>query len=113
MISNYDFVKMVKKGQIWHFKSNYNDFDFEVTDVRYPNIYWNVIHSVKGFYHINSRGNWKMPHLCNGLSWELLSDSCGSHTNNLEGTICSKCNMHNLYAEPNQNDGTYICYNCR
>jgi hypothetical protein len=27
--------------------------------------------------------------------------------------VCSKCNEKNEYAEPNQSDGSYICYNCR
>lgn len=27
--------------------------------------------------------------------------------------VCKKCNMKNEHAEPNQNDGTYVCYNCR
>jgi len=26
---------------------------------------------------------------------------------------CSSCNMINEYAEPNQSNGTYICYNCK
>jgi len=29
------------------------------------------------------------------------------------GYNCTKCNERNDYAEANQNDGTYICYNCR
>lgn len=27
--------------------------------------------------------------------------------------ICTKCKTINEYAEPNQPDGTYICYGCR
>lgn len=26
---------------------------------------------------------------------------------------CKTCNMHNEYAEPNQDDGGYLCYECR
>lgn len=29
------------------------------------------------------------------------------------GYICDKCSEFNEYAEPNQADGTYICYRCR
>lgn len=30
-----------------------------------------------------------------------------------EGCVCRKCNSKNEYAEPNQKDGTYVCYECR
>ncbi len=29
------------------------------------------------------------------------------------GCNCKKCNMKNEFAEPNQKDGTYVCYMCR
>ena len=29
------------------------------------------------------------------------------------GCICKKCNAKNDYAEPNQSDGTYLCFECR
>lgn len=29
------------------------------------------------------------------------------------GMTCRKCNMCNEHAEPNQEDGTYVCYECR
>lgn len=29
------------------------------------------------------------------------------------GYSCASCNQHNEYAEPNQSNGTYICFNCR
>jgi hypothetical protein len=30
------------------------------------------------------------------------------------GMTCARCNLLNEYVtEPNQDDGTYICYNCR
>jgi len=33
---------------------------------------------------------------------------------NTKGVICSKCNTNNEYInDPNQPDGTYICYSCR
>lgn len=27
--------------------------------------------------------------------------------------ICKKCNTQNEQAEPNQSDGSYVCFNCR
>jgi len=33
--------------------------------------------------------------------------------NRSEGMNCSKCNSFNNFAEPNQPDGTLICYSCR
>lgn len=30
-----------------------------------------------------------------------------------KGCLCKKCNDFNEYAEPNQEDGTFICYGCR
>lgn len=30
-----------------------------------------------------------------------------------DGCFCKKCKEHYPYAEPNQEDGTLICYNCR
>jgi hypothetical protein len=30
-----------------------------------------------------------------------------------EGCTCTKCKNFNEYAEPNQEDGTFICYPCR
>lgn len=27
--------------------------------------------------------------------------------------VCKKCNSMNVHAEPNQKDGTYVCYECR
>jgi hypothetical protein len=27
--------------------------------------------------------------------------------------VCSRCNSKNDYAEPNQKDGTYVCFECR
>lgn len=29
------------------------------------------------------------------------------------GLNCRKCQAYNEYAEPNQSDGYYMCYNCR
>lgn len=29
------------------------------------------------------------------------------------GCNCAKCNEFNEYAEPNQSNGTYVCYRCR
>lgn len=29
------------------------------------------------------------------------------------GMRCKSCNASNEYAEPNQNDGSYLCYDCR
>lgn len=29
------------------------------------------------------------------------------------GCNCKKCKEHNEYAEPNQSDGSFICYSCR
>lgn len=29
------------------------------------------------------------------------------------GHHCKKCSSYNEYAEQNQSDGTYVCYNCR
>jgi len=29
------------------------------------------------------------------------------------GVVCKKCNCKNEYAEPNQDDLSYICYSCR
>lgn len=29
------------------------------------------------------------------------------------GSICKRCNSMNSYAEPNQKDGSYVCYECR
>lgn len=26
---------------------------------------------------------------------------------------CTKCNVINEYAQPNQTDGSYVCYSCR
>jgi len=40
----------------------------------------------------------------------LLKDKC----KNEKGLACTKCNFLNEYiTEPNQDDGTYICYKCR
>lgn len=33
--------------------------------------------------------------------------------NGLEGCICAKCKEFFPYAEPNMDDGTLVCYNCR
>ncbi len=30
-----------------------------------------------------------------------------------EPVVCAKCNMKNDFGEPNQSDGSYICYGCR
>lgn len=30
-----------------------------------------------------------------------------------EGASCRKCRDFNEYAEPNQEDGTFVCYSCR
>lgn len=29
------------------------------------------------------------------------------------GCVCKKCNAKNEYAEPNEPDGSYVCYDCR
>lgn len=34
-------------------------------------------------------------------------------TNSKSGFNCKLCNLLNEYAEANQSDGTYICYNCK
>lgn len=34
-------------------------------------------------------------------------------TSSSNGMVCSRCGQHNPYAESNQSDGSYICYNCR
>jgi hypothetical protein len=31
----------------------------------------------------------------------------------LDGTFCCKCGIFYQYAEPNQDDGSLICYSCR
>jgi hypothetical protein len=31
----------------------------------------------------------------------------------LKGASCKKCQIYSEYAEPNQDDGTLICYSCR
>ena len=33
--------------------------------------------------------------------------------NGVDGCICCKCNEFYPYAEPNQENGTLICYSCR
>lgn len=33
--------------------------------------------------------------------------------NGIDGCICIKCKVFVPYAEPNQEDGTMICYSCR
>jgi len=35
------------------------------------------------------------------------------YSSSSNGMVCSGCKKHNPYAESNQNDGTFICYNCR
>jgi hypothetical protein len=31
----------------------------------------------------------------------------------VEGSTCKKCKEYAKYAQPNQSDGTFICYSCR
>jgi len=55
-----------------------------------------------------------------GYSWTLNHPSkikllLNNKTNqiNTSGCICHKCKSLNIYAEANQKDGTYICFECR
>ena len=33
--------------------------------------------------------------------------------NSSNGCTCQKCGLHNEYAEPNQSDGTFLCFTCK
>ena len=43
----------------------------------------------------------------------LLGTAQTSVASAVSGCHCSKCNNHFPFAEPNQADGTLICWNCR
>lgn len=56
-------------------------------------------------------GTWQSGHSFSNdglFSWINLTRP--SHPN---GCVCKKCNSGNPFAEPNQADGTYICFECR
>lgn len=44
---------------------------------------------------------------------EPASPASTPSTESHKPTVCSRCNMQNDYAEPNQPDGSYICFGCR
>ena len=64
---------------------------------------------------------------CIGPSWTFVAGAGGGITvkpvdqipvEKIQAKVagplsCSSCNQINEYAEPNQKDGTYICYNCK
>jgi hypothetical protein len=55
---------------------------------------------------LNYNNMWKKEYESSfvGQLREILSKS---------GMRCKSCGMKNEYAEPNQKDGTYMCFNCR
>lgn len=75
------------------------------------------------YYH-NFNGRFPLRYAQHGDS---LVDGCCNHPDrNLKKTVtnvvrmapvggmkCTKCNITNEYAGPNQKDGTYVCYVCR
>ena len=44
---------------------------------------------------------------------EIVYLTQNTTTNHSSGCICKRCNSKNDYAQPNQADGTYICFECR
>ncbi len=51
------------------------------------------------------------------LIWSIFNNGATlpkDKAKNKKGLVCIKCNFLNEYmTEPNQDDGTYICYKCR
>ncbi len=43
----------------------------------------------------------------------LANSSSSNQPAKLDGMYCCKCKNYSQYAEPNQNNGTMICYSCR
>jgi hypothetical protein len=43
----------------------------------------------------------------------LAVTSCEDAPTKTNGAKCFKCSMYNEWADPNQPDGKYLCYNCR
>jgi hypothetical protein len=51
-------------------------------------------------------------------TWDIVGAGGGGGSTpekktNKDGCTCKKCKEHYQYAEPNQDDGTLICYGCR
>jgi hypothetical protein len=47
------------------------------------------------------------------MSVEAVVHSRVPEHGEMDGCVCSKCHNFYPYAEPNQEDGTLICYSCR
>jgi len=52
------------------------------------------------------------------VSNDMIPSRFGKRHNSIETksnylAICKKCNAKNDYAEPNQKDGSYVCFECR
>lgn len=51
------------------------------------------------------------------ITWNLTGDVSGDAPTPVKkkepGCKCKRCEDFNEYAEPNQKDGTFICYGCR
>jgi len=121
----------IKLNQIWQLNGTFHDYSFLVKKISSPYLTVNgrernvtltctsiVYHNsqmltsfLTGFeYYFSDKAIFNSMHLV----LERQDDNCHSHNNEqLKHMKCKMCNIKNEYADPNQDDGTYICYNCR
>jgi len=59
---------------------------------------------------LNYNKIWKVQY---ELSMQLASGQPIDNITNKTGCVCKLCNSLNEYAQPNQDNNTYICFNCR
>jgi hypothetical protein len=65
------------------------------------------------FVPIQQTFTWVMPPVTVTCTPDNTKEYCEEKKKNSDGCVCKKCKELFPYAEPNQDDGTLICYACR
>jgi hypothetical protein len=60
--------------------------------------------------YVNAGSGWSAPFTIGG---DLNGEAPVQAKKKSDGCSCKKCKDYSKYAEPNQEDGSFICYRCR
>jgi hypothetical protein len=70
----------------------------------------------QGIINTGSYLSWVVREADTSLNFLSLLDKLDKFMNNkkkYDGMFCKQCRLFSQFAEPNQDDGTMICYSCR
>ena len=74
----------------------------------------NRISNKKKMFKTKNKWNIATDFILNSVITDRLNEVSTSIKNNSgAGCTCRKCDNYNEYAEPNQVDGTFLCFSCR